>query len=108
MERLLNLTMEAHNQERNHHRRYEVEVGKDLFDEWTVAIRYGRCGLKGQQKSFAAKDEGKLKQIIGERLKRRLSSSNRIDCRYRIVSLEKAVGIECDQWLPSDLIAKLI
>lgn len=44
MDNLLTVAFEAHHPERNHHRRYEVRVGRDLFDDWTVTIRYGRVG----------------------------------------------------------------
>ena len=42
MDNLLSLSFEAHHEEKNHHRRYEVVIGRDLLDAWTVAIRYGR------------------------------------------------------------------
>ena len=34
--------LEAHHAERNHHRRYEATLGRDLFGDWSVTIRYGR------------------------------------------------------------------
>jgi hypothetical protein len=34
--------LEAHHAEGNHHRRYEATIGRDLFGDWTVTIRYGR------------------------------------------------------------------
>lgn len=39
MDNLLTVAFEAHHAERNHHRRYEVRIGRDLLDDWTVAIR---------------------------------------------------------------------
>ena len=47
MENLLSLTLEAHNAGQNHHRHYVVMVGRDLLDDWTVSIRYGRTGQHG-------------------------------------------------------------
>ena len=44
MDNLLTVAFEAHHAEKNHHRRYEVTVGRDLLDDWTVAVRYGRIG----------------------------------------------------------------
>ena len=49
MDNLLTLALEAHNAEKNHHRRYQVTLGRDLLDHWTVAIRYGRTGQAGRE-----------------------------------------------------------
>ena len=54
MDNLLSVAFEAHNAEKNRHRRYEVMVARDLLDEWTVAIRYGRTGQGSQEKRFAS------------------------------------------------------
>ena len=35
--------LEAHHAANNHHH-YAVTLGRDLLDDWTVAIRYGRTG----------------------------------------------------------------
>jgi hypothetical protein len=44
MDHLPTMASEARNPVKNHHRRYEVTLGRDLFDDWTVDICYGRCG----------------------------------------------------------------
>jgi hypothetical protein len=44
---LLHIALEAHNPERNHHRAYAVELGRDLLGTWVVGIRYGRAGAAG-------------------------------------------------------------
>jgi predicted DNA-binding WGR domain protein len=49
MEDLLTVAFEAHHPERNRHRWYEVAVGRDLLENWTVTIRYGRTGQGGQK-----------------------------------------------------------
>ena len=49
MDNLLTVAFEAHNAEKNHHRRYQVTLGRDLLDDWTVAIRYGRTGQGGRE-----------------------------------------------------------
>jgi predicted DNA-binding WGR domain protein len=56
MDNLLTVALEARHAERNHHRRYEITVGRDLFDHWTVAIRYGRIGQGGRVERFAGAD----------------------------------------------------
>jgi hypothetical protein len=44
MDNLLTVAFEAHHARKNHHLRYEVTVGRDLFDDFTVTVRYGRRG----------------------------------------------------------------
>jgi len=34
--------LESHRAERNHHRRYETTIGRDLLGDWTVTLRYER------------------------------------------------------------------
>lgn len=38
MDNLLRVAFEAHHSFRNHHRRYEITVGRDLLDDWIVSI----------------------------------------------------------------------
>ena len=54
MDNLLTVAFEAHNPEKNHHRRYQITIGRDLLDDWTVAIRYGRTGQSGQRSGSPA------------------------------------------------------
>jgi hypothetical protein len=48
MGNLLTVGFGAHHPEKNHHRRYRVTLGCGLLNDWTVAIRYGRCGQDSQ------------------------------------------------------------
>jgi predicted DNA-binding WGR domain protein len=73
MDNLLSVTFEAHNDERNHHRRYEIRLGRDLFGEWTVALSYGRTGRSGQVVRHSAADSEQLRKVVRETLRRRLS-----------------------------------
>lgn len=107
IDNLLTLALEAHNPELNHHRRYEIEIGRDLFDDWTLSIRYGRVGSVGQGKQFAVKQLEDLQRMVGERLKRRLTSEKRIGCKYRIVSLESWRSIPMHSLLPGELLARM-
>jgi predicted DNA-binding WGR domain protein len=106
MDNLLTVALEAHHAERNHHRRYELTVGRDLFDAWTVAIRYGRVGLGGQEDRFGGTDAEGLKAVIRERLRRRLSAPRRIGVPYRLAALNAAPGFDAAAWLPSDLLVE--
>lgn len=106
MENLIRLAFEAHSTELNRHRRYEITVGRDLFDDWTVTIRYGRVGADGQAQRWAAKQRADVKRLVSERLRRRLTATKRIGCPYRLVMLDSAPGLDAAAWLPRELMAR--
>jgi predicted DNA-binding WGR domain protein len=106
MDNLLTVAFEAHNAEKNHHRRYQITIGRDLLDDWTVSIRYGRTGQGGQQKRFASPKAEDMRQVISERLRRRLSATRRIGCAYRLTSLDMAEGFDSAAWLPGEVMAR--
>ena len=98
--------LEAHNPEKNHHRRYQVTVGRDLLDDWTVTISYGRTGKGGRELRYAASDADDIRSIIRNRLRRRLSAPRRIGCPYRLAAFNAAPGLDASSWLPRDVMAK--
>jgi predicted DNA-binding WGR domain protein len=106
MDNLLTVAFEAHNTEFNHHRRYQITVGRDLLDEWTVSICYGRSGQGGQVKQFASPQADEVRAIIRDRLRRRLSAPKRIGCPYRLTTLNSAPGFDVSAWLPGELMAR--
>ena len=106
MDNLLTVAFEAHNPEKNHHRRYQITIGRDLLDDWTVSIRYGRTGQDGQQKRFASPKADEMRQVISERLRRRLTATTRIGCAYRMTRLDMAPGFDSDAWLPGEVMAR--
>lgn len=108
MDNLLTIALEAHNAERNHHRRYVVTVGQDLLGEWTVAIRYGRAGQDLRCLRFGGRDAGEMQRIVHERLRRRLSAPKRIGCAYRLRSMDAAQGFAAAEWLPSGTIGAFL
>jgi len=105
MDSLLSVSFEAHNDDRNHHRRYEVRLGRDLFGEWTVALRYGRTGRGGQEVRYSAVDPEPLRKLIRASLHRRLSAPRRIDCAYSLKEVTAAAGVNVSYWLPADCLA---
>ncbi|MGH8010452.1 MAG: WGR domain-containing protein [Candidatus Binatia bacterium] len=107
MENLLSVTFEAHNDQRNHHRRYEIRLGRDLFGEWTVALLYGRTGRGGQEVRHSAADSEQLRKVIRESLRRRLSAPRRIGCAYRLKELSAADGVDVRFWLPANSLSVL-
>jgi predicted DNA-binding WGR domain protein len=106
MDNLLTIEFEAHCDERNHHRRYEIVLGRDLLDEWTVSIRYGRTGRSGQEQRFGCPKAEEARMIIRDRLRRRLSARRRIGCPYRLTRLSAAPGFDSSAWLPGELVAR--
>lgn len=108
MDNLLSVIFEAHNDERNNHRRYAIRVGRDLFGEWTVSLTYGRAGQGGQEVRHASTDRDQLRQVIRESLRRRLSAPRRIGCPYHLKGLNAARGVDIGTWLPADLMTKFL
>ncbi len=106
MDNLLTVAFEAHNATLNHHRRYEVTLGQDLLDDWTVAIRYGRVGQGGRLLRFASAKPDEIRGIIRDRLLRRLSAPRRIGCPYRLAVFSTAPGFDASPWLPGKVMAK--
>ena len=109
MENLLALSFEAHNAEKNHHRRYELTVGRDLFGCWIVSIRYGRTeGSGGHELRYASSEAEDLRAIIRDRLRRRLSAPSRIGCPYRLAEFSTASGVDTSFWLPAEIMARFL
>jgi hypothetical protein len=103
MDNLLTVVFEAHNPAKNHHRRYAVTVGRDLLDDWTVAICYGRSGQPGRETRYAGPEANAMRAIIRDRLRRRLSAPKRIGCPYRLTALNVASDFDAADWLPPDV-----
>jgi predicted DNA-binding WGR domain protein len=106
MDNMLTVAFEAHNAARNHHRHYAVTIGRDLLDDWTVAICYGRSGQPGREVRYAAAEADAMQAIIRDRLRRRLSAPKRIGCPYRLAGFSAAPGFDAAAWLPSEIMAK--
>src|SRR3954465_4812304 len=102
---LLTIALEAHHAGRNHPRRYQVTVGRDLLDDWTVAIRYGRTGQAGRELRYAAAEADAMRAVIRDRLRRRLSAPKRIGCPYRLAAFSAALGFDAASWLPGEVMA---
>ena len=64
MDNLFTIAFEARHAEKNHHRRYEVTVGRDLLDDWTVAVLYGRIGQGGQERRYASPEPEEMRAVI--------------------------------------------
>jgi hypothetical protein len=106
VDNVLSVTFEAHHQEHNHHRRYQVIIGRDLLDDWTVAIRYGRIGQDGTERRYASPQADHMRAVIRDRLRRQLSAPRRIGCPYRLTALNAAPGFDAAAWLPGEVMAR--
>ena len=105
VDNLLTATFEAHNPERNHHRRYQLTVGRDLLDDWTVTITYGRTGQGGREQRYASPNAEDLRAILNDRLRRRLTAPRRIGCSYRLTAYTAASGFDGSTWLYAEIIS---
>ncbi|GIK15206.1 MAG: hypothetical protein BroJett003_01700 [Planctomycetota bacterium] len=105
---LLTISLEAHNDERNHHRRYEVSVGRDLLGHWIVTVRYGRVGRPARELRFGSRDVETARSIFADRLRRRLSAVRRIGCAYRIRELSVPCNSALSDWVPPPVAAVLM
>lgn len=104
MDSLLTVALEAHHAERNHHRRYNITIGLDLFGHWTVCIRYGRIGQGSQSCRFGGDNVEAMQRIVHEHLRRRISAPRRIGCKYLLTALDAAPGMDSAPWLPASLL----
>lgn len=106
MDNLLTVAFEAHSPERNHHRHYTVIVGRDLLEDWTVSIRYGRTGQGGRELRYASPRAEDMQKVIRDRLRRRLSAPRRIGCPYRLSVFSSAPGFDTSDWVPGEVMAR--
>jgi len=105
---LLTIALEAHNDERNHHRRYEVSVGRDLLGDWVVSVRHGRVGRPLRERRFGTARVDEARYVVRDRLHRRLSAPRRIGCRYRMTGFFSAAGFDSGAWAPAGTLAELL
>ena len=106
MDNLLTVAIEAHSTEKNHHRWYQLTLGRDLLEDWTVSIRYGRMGQAGRELQYAATSADDMRTFIRRRLQRRLSAPKRIGCAYRLAAFNASPGFDTAFWLPGELMAR--
>jgi len=105
---LLKIDLEAHSEERNHHRRYELAVGRDLFGHWVVTVRYGRVGQPLREIQFGSPDSESARSLVHARLRRRLSAPRRIGCGYRMVGFAVETGVDARTWCPGGVLAEML
>ncbi len=105
---LLTIALEAHSDKRNHHRRYEVSVGRDLLGHWVVTVRYGRVGRPLRELRFGSPDVEVARATVHDRLRRRVSAPRRIGCCYRLSEFSAERGFEPGGWISEDVLGRLV
>jgi hypothetical protein len=97
------ISLEAALPDDNLFRTYRVSVGRDLFEEWTVSIGYGRIGCTGRERVAHCATLDEAKRVVATMLKRRASAPRRIGCPYRIVHLVDTPEVAMVDALPPAL-----
>jgi hypothetical protein len=106
MDNLLTVAFEAHHDGHNHHRRYEVMIGRDMLDDWTLTIRYGRVSRASQVRHYSSAKPETMRAMIRKSLLRRLSAPKRIGCAYRLAAFDAAPNLDPSEWLPGEIMAR--
>lgn len=88
MENLLKIRLRAKSHGLGVDREYTIGMGKDLFQQWYVTISFGRFDMLGTDRTTRFTIQGEALRVIHQKLKQRLSSSNRKGCSYQIVSFD--------------------
>lgn len=68
-------------------RYYNIEISMDLFSQWSLKISHGRTGSRARMKQHSFTCVKAMVQKLELLLRRRLTSSRRIGCDYRLVWL---------------------
>lgn len=105
MTAVMHLALEAHDASRNVHRRYEVEVGDDLFGELLVVVRFGRAGSRLRALRFGGLSKEDAVSVVRARLRRRMAAHRRVGCAYRLCddSILPVEGV--GEWMPPELLS---
>jgi hypothetical protein len=106
MENLLAIAFEAHHPAKNHHRRYEIVIGRDLLGHWTVAVRFGRAGQRGSERRYGSPRREDMQAVVRDWLCRRLTAPRRIGCPYRLTGYSAAPGLDAAVWLLDEIMAR--
>lgn len=89
--------LEACDPERNIWRSYGITAGQDIFENWIVALTYGRIGARGRTKTILLSDEVEARRYVRQCLKKRESSPKRIGIRYKVKDLTGNCGSLIDE-----------
>ena len=106
MSELCHIVLVAVHPERNVRRTYRLALGRDLFGDWTVELRYGRMGQRGQERRITCDSLEEARRVARAYLRRRVSAPRRIGCPYRVVSIDPGQTDLLSPALPAGLILR--
>lgn len=98
---LLTVHLEAIFLENNVFRKYEIYVGKDLFDSWMITTSNGRIGTSGKLRNYSFDSFERLQKKLQQLLKKRQSAHKRIGTDYKVTSYSCAATSLAQQLLHS-------
>jgi hypothetical protein len=104
---LCHIGLTALHPERNVWRAYRLSLGRDLFGDWTVDLRYGRIGQRGRERRIACGSLEEAHRVARSYLRRRISAPRRIGCAYQIVSFDLGHADLLSPALPPGLVSGL-
>src|SRR4051794_36382644 len=104
---ICNIALTPGHPDRNVCRDYRLSLGRDLFGDWTVDLRYGRIGQRGQERQIACGSLEEACRVAHSYLRRRISAPRRIGCAYRIVSFDPGEADLLSPALPAGLVSGL-
>jgi hypothetical protein len=81
----MTIRLEAHDPQRNIHRRYEIARSPDLFGWTLVECRWGRVGGELRSKVLATPTVDAADRLVLSVLRKRAGSEKRIGVAYREV-----------------------
>jgi hypothetical protein len=77
------IRLEAHDPDRNIHRRYEIVRSPDLFGWTLIELRWGRAGGELRTKVLAAPTVAQADRIVRATLRKRAGAKRRIGVAYK-------------------------
>jgi len=80
------IRLEAHNADRNIHRRYEIARTPDLFGWTLIELRWGRAGGELRSRVLATETPAAADRLVRNVLRKRAGARKRIGVDYREVS----------------------
>ena len=84
--------LEACDPARNIWRSYSITAGQDLFEDWIVAMNYGRIGSRGTTKTVLLSDEAETRRYVQQCLKKRENAPKRIGIDYKVKDITETWG----------------
>jgi hypothetical protein len=82
---MLTLELEARDPAANRLRRWQIDIGYDLFGTWVADVQFGRIGSCGRQVRLVFENQPDTEAFLRQRLRRRATARRRIGVAYRYV-----------------------